>query len=186
MPGLLDLPPELLENVADCLLQPSERAHLASLRLSCRQVEEDVRRPFRLKYFRSVTIRKSTDADIQKFCAINKVSDLAKSINSMSISCADDGTAELVAQQRNALLSWGDGRELFGPGGTDQLVPTALISNKEALLEAFLAAKDLEELSFMDYHLLESGIDGKKRWKGSDLPAPRRMQTRATAETLYS
>lgn len=187
MPGLLDLPPELLENVANYLLQPSDRAHLASLRLSCRQVEEAIRRPFRLKYFRSVTIRKPKDEDIQKFCAVNKVSDLAKSIKSIAISCADDGTAELVAQQRNVLLSRRDGRELLWPSGTEQLlVPTALISHKEALLEAFLATKNLEDLRFMDYHLLESTIDGNK-WKFSaDLPAPRRMQTRATATTLYS
>jgi hypothetical protein len=189
MPGLLDLPPELLENVAQHLLHRNDRAHLQSLRLSCRQIEEAIRRSFRLEYFNSVRIRKLRDANVQKLCAIAAVPDLAESIERIGIYCSDDGIADPEVrhhfQQRNAPHPSNDGRELLWPSGIEQLIPMALISHKEALLEAFLATKNLEELRFVGYHLLESTFDGKK-WKCPDLPAPRRMQTRATATALHS
>lgn len=176
MPGLLDLPPELLENVAQRLLPWNDRAHLQSLRLSCRRIEEAIRRCFRPEYFNSVRIRKLKDANIQKLCAIATVPDLAESIERIGIYCSDDGTADPEVrqhfQQRDAPHPLSDGRELLRSSGTDHLIPMALLSHKEALLAALLATKNVTELEFTDYHWLMSTSDGNE-WEHPDLPAPR-------------
>ena len=178
MPSLLDLAPELLENIAQYLLHENDQAHmhLAALRLSCRPVEAAIRRIFRLKYFRSVNIRKPKDANIEKFCAISKVPDLAKSIWRIGICCADDGTAEhdarSVVRQRNSPQPSDDTVELLGRSRADQLVPAALISHKEALLTALLATENVMMLEFADCHWNLSASDDTER-EDLDLPAPR-------------
>jgi len=176
-PGLLDLPPELLEHVAQYLFRPSDRAHLASLRLACRQIEAAIRRSFRLEFFKYVAIRKPKDANVERFCAIAKTPDLAKSIKGVNIFCADDGTAERHwFQDLDAPPYLGEGCELLWPSGADETVPAALIAHKKALLAALLATKNVTELEFTDYHRLsKSTADGDER-ECPDLPAPRRRQ----------
>ncbi|GAB7326238.1 hypothetical protein MBLNU13_g10226t1 [Cladosporium sp. NU13] len=173
MPVILDLPSELLEIAVQYLLQPSDRAHLASLRLSCRHVEAAIRRSFQLETFKNVAIRKPKDANVERFYAITKTTDLAKSVKSVNILCADDGTAERHQfQDPDAPLSLGDGCECLWPSGSDELVPATLIDHKETLLAAFLATKNLTELECTDYHhLSKSRTDNV--WEYSDLPAPR-------------
>lgn len=184
MPGLLDLPPELLENVAQYLLQPSDLAHLASLRLSCRQIEDAIRPAFRQEYFRSVTIGHPKTTDVEKFCAIAKTSDLAKSIRRLVIRCADDGTTKDDAQHRvpqpGETPTSNDGRELSRSSGPDRIVPTTFIGHKEALVAAFLATVNVTELEFTDYHRPSLATDGSV-WEHPDHPPPRRMQRRAAA-----
>jgi len=107
MLGLLDLPPELLEKVSQYLLLWDDRAHLSSLRLSCRYVEQATRRSFRLERFKTTQIREPRDdtCDVQKFCSITKIPDLAKAIKRIGIRCADDGRTSLEVlpvQQRKA------------------------------------------------------------------------------------
>jgi hypothetical protein len=107
MPGLLDLPPELLEQVSQHLLLWDDRAHLASLRLSCRYVEQAIRHSFRLERFKTVKIREPRDdiCDTLTFCSITKIPDLAKAIKQIGIRCADDGRTifeTLPVQQRKA------------------------------------------------------------------------------------
>lgn len=178
MPGLVDLPPELLENIAQHMLDCNDPAHLSALRLSCRSIEAAIRRPFRLTHFRTVVIWKPKDASIQnqKFCAISKVPDLAKSIEHIVICCADDGTAEhdarRVVQQRNAPHPSDDDLEFPGRDGDYQLVSAALISHEEALLAALLATKNVKILEFTDCHWNLSASAGNN-WNNLDLPAPR-------------
>jgi hypothetical protein len=103
MPGLLDLPPELLDELAQYLLFYWDRTHMASFRLSCRYVEKATRYSFLLGRFSSVMIAEPKEADVRKFCAMTKIPDLAKSIKRIGISCANDITIEpetLSLQQR--------------------------------------------------------------------------------------
>lgn len=102
MPGLLDLPPELLEKIAQCLLRRKDRTALACLRLSCRYVEKSIRRSFRLNRFRTVSINEpgDEDADLQRFCATTRIPDIAKTITFVGICCVDDATTEHDAQRK--------------------------------------------------------------------------------------
>jgi hypothetical protein len=75
MPGLLDLPPELLDELAQYLLFYWDRTHMASFRLSCRYVEKATRYSFLLGRFSSVMIAEPKEADVRKFCAMTKIPD---------------------------------------------------------------------------------------------------------------
>ena len=188
MPGLLGLPPELLENIAQHLLDWDDRAHLASLRLSCRPIEAAIRRSFRLGRFATASISKPTDGNIQEFCAIAQIPDLAKSINHFAIHCADDGSSDYGArnrtQHRDAAHSSNNGHELLWPNGADRLVPTALVSHEEALLAAFLATKNVTELILTDHYWSNSTTEGNEP-EHRDLPARRPISRQAERRTLY-
>jgi hypothetical protein len=159
MPGLLDLPPELLEQINEIyedITSCEDRAHLGYLRLTCRYIEQSIRRSYRAHHFNGEVIRSPVDKYIQRFCAVTQVPDLAKSLEDLTMYCANDGTTEqrarLQTQQHNERHPTTNHSDLALSSDIDRLVPAALTRHKAALLAAFIAAENINALEFTDYH----------------------------------
>lgn len=107
MPGFLDLPPELVEQIyleyEASMYAQIPCAHyvtgiaesLGQLRLVCRHIEQSVRNSFLKDYFEHWIIKRPDDESIQRFCEMAKTPDLAASLTSMEIWCDDDGSMQV-------------------------------------------------------------------------------------------
>jgi hypothetical protein len=199
MPGLQDLPSELLEQINDIYegITPWEdRAHLGYLRLTCRYIEQSIRRSFRLHRFYREVIRSPADKYIQRFCAVTQVPDLATSLGVFTMHCADDGTTEqrarLQTHQDNKGHPTTSRSDLAISSDIDRLVPAALTRHKAALLAAFIAAESIDALDFTDYHyFLPQGLQGpqdheNQRVTCDDFPPRRRSSPVGILQNDYA
>lgn len=106
MPGFLDLPPELVEQIyleheASIYAQRACKHDsegvaemLGQFRLVCRHIERSTRNLFVKDYFEGRVMR-SDDVSIQRFCEMAKTPDLAASLTQMEIQCDDDGSMQV-------------------------------------------------------------------------------------------
>lgn len=104
MPGLLDLPPELIEQIhfareqlfsAEREIKETDIAvtpGLGNFRLVNRYIERATRRAFVEKYFALWYIKAPDDAEIKKFCDMARTPDLAAAIQELDILVDDDYT----------------------------------------------------------------------------------------------
>jgi hypothetical protein len=148
MPCLLDLPPELIEQIYD----PSEnhnRDLMVNFRLTCKYIEEATRRPFRRWYF-AWRVIKMNDASIERFCAMTQTPDLTKSLEELEIHAEDDGTtARKARENRNGVdTSSTDHFTLTTLESPSQLVPELLLRHSDALLAALSATENLRVFIF--------------------------------------
>jgi len=99
MPGLLDLPPELIEQVHFEHEQMVSLEHedgigvaeeLGHFRLTSRYIERATRRAFVQKYFAVWHFKASDDASIEKICAMASTLDLAAAIKVLKFYVDDD------------------------------------------------------------------------------------------------
>jgi hypothetical protein len=104
MPGLLDLPPELIEQIHlahEQLVVAEHEDHvgvaedLGHSRLTCRYIERATRRAFVETHFFAWFMKAPDDADIQKFCAMTRTPDLAAAIQELYLHVDDDYTMEV-------------------------------------------------------------------------------------------
>jgi hypothetical protein len=157
MPGLLDLPPELIEHIFDfhVLMTPWEdQFHSGDLRLICTYIEKATRMSFRYRFFYSEVIRCPFEEYIQRFCDVAQVADLAESLENFTMHCADDGLTEQRAehqQQHNEAHPVTGHLDLVLCSKIDRLVPAALTHRRDALLAAFSATKNITTLIFTDF-----------------------------------
>jgi hypothetical protein len=191
MPGLLDLPPELLEQINEIyedITSWDDRAHLGYFRLTCRYIELSIRRSFRTHHFNGEVIRSPADKYIQRFCAVTHVPDLAKSLKDLTMHRADDGTTEqrarLQTQQHNERHPTTSRSDLALSSDIDRLVPAALIRHKAALPAAFIAAENINALEFIDYHWF-SPPGHENRWITADDFPPRPKELRLDFQNDY-
>jgi hypothetical protein len=108
MPGLLDLPPELIEQIhfAHERLVVAEHENdiglaqeLGRSRLTCRYFERATRRAFVDVYFGAWIIKAPDDENIEKFCAMARTPDLAAAVRELNLHVDDDYT--MVVQKAN-------------------------------------------------------------------------------------
>lgn len=101
MPGLQDLPPELIDQIHreyETLLidgrPPTELAGVAedlgNFRLTSRYIERATRHSFVEVWFGSWSIDAPDDESIQRFCAMAKTPDLAASVRELNVFVDDD------------------------------------------------------------------------------------------------
>lgn len=117
MPGFLDLPPELVEQIyleyeasihaqRSCVHDMEGVAEtLGQLRLVCRHIEQSTRKLFVKDWFEGWIIKRPDDESIQRFCEMAKIPDLAASLTSLSISCDDDASMQVQETQSYRLSS---------------------------------------------------------------------------------
>jgi hypothetical protein len=189
--GALNLPPELLEQINEIyegITSWEDRAHLGYFRLTCRYIELSIRRSFETHHFNGEVIRSPVDKYIQQFCAVTQVPDLAKSLEDLTMHCADDGTTEQRArhqtQQHNECHPTTNHSELALSSDSDRLIPAALNRHKAALLAAFIAAENIIALEFTDYHWFS--LNGyENRWETADDFPPRPKESRLNLQNDF-
>ena len=105
MPGLLDLPPELIEYIHFAHERLIEAEHkngigvaeeLGRSRLTCRYFEIATRRGFVEKNFVILIVKAPDDENIQKFCTMASTPNLAAAIRKLHLSFDDDYTMEVA------------------------------------------------------------------------------------------
>lgn len=166
MPGLLDLPVELIEEIYQqyCELIEDDDSSTSDspghMRLVCRYLEHTTRRLFRQHCFSYWVIRRPQGIHIKKFCAIAKVPDLAKTFERFEVWTGDDGTKE--SEALGCMLRWG-GADIFSDEQfstqvdiLDELLPSSLSRHRDALLAALRACRKDLGLEISDYHFLEA------------------------------
>lgn len=155
MPGLLDLPPKLIEQIYESAEDYS--AHMGGFRLTCRCIEQAVRHSFRLEHFRYQCIELDA-ASIERFCALTKIPDLAKSVKAIRFQAYDDGTTETI-KARDKCDGTGftaiDQSNLVLPENLTRMLPATLLSRRDALLAAFVATENITELNFVDEYIYQ-------------------------------
>jgi hypothetical protein len=99
IPGLLDLPPELIEHIHFALERLIEAGHqngvgvaeeLGRSRLTCRYFEHAPRRGYVEKNFVVWMVKAPDDENIQRFCAMASTPGLAVAIRKLHLSFGDD------------------------------------------------------------------------------------------------
>jgi len=186
MPGLLDLPPELLEQIHFAHERLVEAEHENSIgiaeklghsRLTCRYFEHATRRGFVVKNFAVWIVRFPEDASIQKLCAMAVTPDLAAAIRKLVLFVDDDYTMEVQnADDPNGLDTLDAAKSPQDPrirldnkessqvqraalfdsfrkrvtqtfdNITGSLVPIACLRHRAALIEAFRACMNVNEI----------------------------------------
>lgn len=169
MPGLLDLPPELIELIFDkceevgyeewCAENDEDdywppRAGVPPFRSTCRYIERATCRRFAEIYLRDGHWEiAANDADIEKFCAQTKVKEFAANKKELLFGFDDDIIAK--ANLELAVSGQIDGAESSSCAATHQfdeatgvLVPLHLYRNRDAIVEALRACGNLTEFRF--------------------------------------
>jgi hypothetical protein len=151
MPCLLDLPPELIEQIYDPCENDDDQDNMIDFRLTCKYIEKSTRRSFRRWHFACKDITMD-DASIERFCVMMKTPGIAKSIEEIEIHADDDGTRARRARETNSGVETSsvDHSTLFMSENPDQLVPAALLRHSGALLEALTAIKNLRVFILRD------------------------------------
>lgn len=152
MPGLLDLPPEVLEQVYDDYDEATDwddRAQLGYLRLTCRYVEKATRRKSIQNKWECLALSTSEDASLRRFCAMTTASEMAKAVKRIKLFAHDDGTAETetrrLHQQSQTTVTGVAGVPVF-PGELRSMKSNALLRHEESLLEALRLCEQFNEL----------------------------------------
>lgn len=169
MPGLLDLPVELLEQIYDIIEESTnyhDRHDLGYFSLTSRYMERATRRSFRLYHFSREIIRTSNDENPEKFCEYTTVPDLAKTLERLILYADDDGTTEINALSH--MLHCG-GANLFSVGRDskpadvlDELLPTPLRHHRDALIKALRACENVTELEFCDNQMFDDDFEASR------------------------
>lgn len=152
MPSLLELPPELIQQIYDSYQCTWYLHQMGSLRLTCRYIEKAVRRSFRLSYFNHQVIRPEEDS-IERFCALAKIPDLAKSVTSIKFMACDDAmTCEEKAKNicHGVQVTSVDPPAIALPDQLARLLPTTLLTHSGALLAALVATENVTHVAFRD------------------------------------
>ena len=169
MPGLLDLPPELIEQIFDkceetayeewCAENDKEdywppRAGVPAFRSTCRYIERATCRRFAEVYLRDGHWEiAAKDADIEKFCAQARVNEFAANKKLLLFGLDDDISAkaslelETPGPADGAQSSSSTATHRFDEA-TGALVPSHLYRNRDAIVEALRACKRLTEIRF--------------------------------------
>lgn len=171
MPGLLDLPVELLEQTYDELYEELDCDtwyQLGHLRLTCRYVEKATRPHFLEDQCNCKSIKVTDDASILRFCATTANSDFAKAYKCIHLLTHDDGTVEAEARSlgahapaessENVEAEFAELRTHSPVAATDStdksngfeklrhMVPAALLRHEDRLLEALKLCENVDSL----------------------------------------
>jgi hypothetical protein len=170
MPGLLDLPPELIEQIFALTedyvhaaqvqaeqpwleeLTRSRTKHKApSSRLVNRYIESSARRLFTDRFFDTWRIQTADDQDIQKFCHLMESSDLlVKGLRELEI-CVDDDRVICIRQEylqsNEGFLLDKTATHLLDED-TGAMVPSAYFRNRKNVIRAFRACSNPIRLYF--------------------------------------
>jgi hypothetical protein len=140
MPCLLNLPPELIEQIYNPFENDDDEDNMIDFRLTCKYIEKSTRRSFRRWHFAWKVI-KMNDASIERVCVTMQTPDLANSIEELEIHAEDDGTAARKAREKHSgvEICSVDRFTLARLENADQLVPAALLRHSDALLAALSA-----------------------------------------------
>jgi len=175
MPSLLDLPPELIELIFDKCEEIAYEAWCAEndevkywppscgippFRSVCRYIEGATRRRFAQVYIGDGHWQiAAKDADIEKFCAQAKVKEFAANKTSLVFGFdADIRSLELGASGPiNSDPPSGNAATHVVDNTTGASVPSHLHRNRDAIVEAFRACKNLTWFCFAKYW---DGTDG--------------------------
>lgn len=162
MPGLLDLPPELIEQIYDSFADrvpvdehhhPESKSYTynkfegRSFRLVNRYIQRATRHSFASTHFQEWDIRAFDYASIERFCAMTDVPDLAQCVEKIGLSLEEDrlmrvDTSSLHAQPANIMIFGSKATRIFDDDfGAD--VPLALFQNRKRLIKAFAACEQL-------------------------------------------
>jgi hypothetical protein len=168
MPGLLDLPPELIEQIfafteeyvraAQYQVEepwgedePAEKPKAPVSRLTNKYIESATRRLFIDKFFDTWHIKAADDQSIQRFCEIVNTSDLlVRGLRGLAIYADDD---QMIAERQghiqpdDDMLHEDEATHLLDPE-TGAMVPVAYFQNRDRIAQAFRACKRLHGLSF--------------------------------------
>jgi hypothetical protein len=189
MPGLLDLPPELIEQIFEKCEEVTyeewcagddegyywpSRFGVPAFRSICRYIERATRRRFAEVYLGNGHWEIAAKAaDIQKFCAQAKVEEFAAN-KTLLLFGLDQ---ELGPGRRPRLDEYGRPSWLRKfAGGPGDLVPFPFLRHRDAIVEAFCACKNLTEFRF------------GRNWGDGDKHSVRRgaWAPRAEGEVRYS
>lgn len=158
MPELVDLPPELIERIyidvesliyQDLRAAGEETKSVAPIfRLTNRYIEQCTRRQFARRYFSTWRIPVPDDANIQKFCAMSEVPDLAACVFELILYFDDD--SEMCAQQMSTLnttkITVSDAEDVCEDACV--LAPPAYVRNRDDLIEALSSCSNIGQLTF--------------------------------------
>jgi len=161
MPELLDLPPELIEQIFAyteeyvrapwCEDEPASEPTAPVSRLTCRYIEGATRRLFIDRFFDIWHIKAADDQSIQKFCKMVNTSDLlVRGLRLLAIYADDD---QMIAepqgylQHNDDILLEDEATHMLDPE-TGAMVPTAYFQNRDKIVQAFRACKRLQGLHF--------------------------------------
>jgi hypothetical protein len=169
MPGLLDLPPELFEQIFDkceevayevwCAEKDEDdywppRAGVPPSRSTCRYVERATCRRFAKIYLGDGPCQiAAKDADIEKFCAQAKVEGFDANETLLLFGFDNDISAKASLKLEpsglpNSAQSSGNTASLVIDTSTGALVPSHLYRNRDAIVEALRACSNLAEFRF--------------------------------------
>ena len=169
MPGLLDLPPELIEQIFDkceevayeewCTENDEDdywppKSGVPPFRSTCRYIGRATCRRFAEVYLGDGHSEiAAKDADIEKLCAQARVKEFAANKKRLSFGFDDDGSARasLNLEASGSIDSCHSASctatHQFD-GATGALVPLHLYRNRDAIVEALPACKNLTEFLF--------------------------------------
>lgn len=156
MPGLLDLPAELIEQIYDDFRRATywdDRAQLGYLRLTCRYVEKAVRHRFLEKRCRCVSLLTNGDASVTRFCAMTTTPDVTMAVQYITIIAYDDGTTETEARKLSLHSSDTDAASAGDQGLSEELrslTPPALLRHQNGLIEVLRACKNVWGIHFQE------------------------------------
>lgn len=155
MPGLLDLPPELLEQIYDEYHEETywdDSAHLGDLRLTCRYVEKSIRRRFLINECSETAVKTFEEASIQKFRAMSSASEFAKAVKCVKLVLYDDST---IVPQNGTLQQRPRDTDASSAGNPDSsgdlktVAQAPLLYHEDGILKALRACGNINELQFL-------------------------------------
>jgi hypothetical protein len=168
MPGLLDLPPELIEQIFAfteeyvraaqyqveepwCEDESAAKPKAPVSRLTNKYIESATRRLFIDRSFDTWHIKAADNQSIRRFCKIVDTSDLlVRGLRGLAIYADDD---QMIAERQgymqpvDDMLHEDEATHMLDPE-TGAMVPVAYFQNRGRIVQAFRACKRLHGLSF--------------------------------------